>query len=517
MSKSSHFFRMDKKYFGIFVFIIALFGVVVLFRSQAADQNPPAPAVYLTPTNVTYAANQTFTVNLRENSGSIPVYAVGAKISYPANLLEFQSISTTNTAFPTVVPSATYGGNGEVSVEAGAAAGGNPLTGDNFVATITFKTLTSSGTANLSFGNGTQLLESTNFTNLLSASDMYGASFTVDTTAPSVSVTSPANNASIARGTTATITVSASDNSSVNAVDVLIDGVVRTTLTSAPYNYSWNTSSLSLGAHSIQAVARDPYGNTGNSQVVNVQVVDKTAPAISLTSPANGATVVGPVSISATASDDSGGTGMSRVEFYVNDGLVGTDTTSPYSFSWNSTSVVDGSYSIYAKAYDKASPANTKTSNTVTINVDNTDDEPPTSPGNFRSTGSTLSSVSLAWNASTDNEGVTGYRVSRNGSVIATINALTYVDTNLSEGTTYNYTVSAIDAAGNSSNPSSLSASTNQLKAGDFNRDEQVNLADLALLLSKWDQPDTNIDLNNSGKVDLVDLAIFLGNYPRNN
>ena len=508
---------MDKKFFGIFVLIVALFGVVVLFRSQAAVQNPPAPAVYLTPTDVTYAANQTFTVNLRENSGSTPVFAVGAKISYPANLLEFQSISTTNTAFPTVVQSATYGGSGEVSIEAGATPGVDPLTGDNYVATITFRTLTSSGTANLDFTSGTQLLESTNFTNLLSASDMYGANFTVDTTAPSVSVTSPTNNASIARGSTATITVSASDDSSVSSVIFLVDGNIKTELSSAPYNYSWNTTGESLGTHTIQAHARDPYGNIGSSQIIIVSLVDRTAPTITLTSPTNDATVVGPVSITANATDDSGGTGMNRVEFYINDGLVGTDTTSPYSFNWDSTSVSDGAYSISARAYDNASPANTKTTNSITVNVDNTDDVPPTAPGNFRSTGTSLDSVSLAWNASTDNEGVTGYRISRNGSVIATVNALTYVDTNLSDGTTYNYTVTALDAAGNSSNPSSLTASTNQLKIGDFNRDNQVNLGDLALLLSKWDQPDSNIDLDGSGKVDLVDLAMFLSNYPKNN
>lgn len=514
MSKNSHFFRLDKKFVGLFVLIIAAFGAFILFRSQAAVQNPPAPAVYLTPTSITYPANQTFTVNLRANSGSTTVNAVGATITYPANLLDFQSISTTGTAYPTVA--ASTGGSGTVRIEAGIAAGSNALTGDNFVATITFKTKTASGVANLAFTSATQLINSSTFVDILgSTSNTYGADFTIDTTAPVTSITAPANNAVIAGGSTATITASATDNSSVASVDILIDGSVKTTLASGPYNYSWNTTSVSLGAHTIQAIARDPYGNIGPSQIVNVTVADKTAPTVSLTAPANNATVIGTIPLTATAADNTGGTGVAKVEFYVQDALVGTDTTSPYSINWNSTALVDGNYTVYAKAYDKAVPANTTPTQPITINIDNTDDEPPTAPGNFRSTGATLDTISLAWNASTDNEGVTGYRISRNGTVIATVNALTYTDTSLSDGTSYNYTISALDAAGNNSQTRSVSASTNQLKIGDFNRDENVTIVDLAILLSKWDQADPAVDLDNSGKVGLVDLSIFLSNYPK--
>jgi chitinase len=80
--------------------------------------------------------------------------------------------------------------------------------------------------------------------------------------------------------------------------------------------------------------------------------------------------------------------------------------------------------------------------------------EPPTVPGNLRSTGVTSSSASLAWDASTDNTGVVGYDV-YNGSALATsVTGTTATVTGLAAGTSYTFTVKARDAAGNISGPS---------------------------------------------------------------
>ncbi len=75
----------------------------------------------------------------------------------------------------------------------------------------------------------------------------------------------------------------------------------------------------------------------------------------------------------------------------------------------------------------------------------------PTAPSNLRSTGKTASSVSLAWDASTDNVGVTGYQVFRGSTLVTTTggSTLTYTDSGLSAATAYTYTVKARDAAGN--------------------------------------------------------------------
>ncbi|GIH23314.1 hypothetical protein Aph01nite_16240 [Acrocarpospora phusangensis] len=75
----------------------------------------------------------------------------------------------------------------------------------------------------------------------------------------------------------------------------------------------------------------------------------------------------------------------------------------------------------------------------------------PSVPGNLRSTGTTATSVSLAWNASTDNVGVTGYEVYRGGTQVATVTGTGHTDTGLTAATSYTYTVRARDAAGNRS------------------------------------------------------------------
>lgn len=78
----------------------------------------------------------------------------------------------------------------------------------------------------------------------------------------------------------------------------------------------------------------------------------------------------------------------------------------------------------------------------------------PSAPTGLVVTGTTATGASLQWTASTDNVGVTGYRVYRDGKLVATAPTTTYTDTGLTPLTTYSYTVAAIDAAGNVSDPS---------------------------------------------------------------
>jgi endoglucanase Acf2/chitodextrinase len=97
------------------------------------------------------------------------------------------------------------------------------------------------------------------------------------------------------------------------------------------------------------------------------------------------------------------------------------------------------------------------------------DTQAPTAPSNLTSPSKTSSSVSLSWNASTDNVGVSGYRVYRNGSNVGTVSTTTYNDTGLSAGTGYAYVVRAFDAAGNESGASnSVSVTTDSSGGGGY-------------------------------------------------
>jgi hypothetical protein len=89
-------------------------------------------------------------------------------------------------------------------------------------------------------------------------------------------------------------------------------------------------------------------------------------PTVSITSPASGATYTAPASITinATAADSDGT--VTKVDFYQGATLLGTDTTSPYSYTWGS--VAAGSYSLTAKATDNAGGTKTSTAVPVTVN-----------------------------------------------------------------------------------------------------------------------------------------------------
>jgi hypothetical protein len=89
--------------------------------------------------------------------------------------------------------------------------------------------------------------------------------------------------------------------------------------------------------------------------------------AVALTSPANGATFTAPATITLSASASDPENRLARVEFYRGSTLLGTDTSSPYSFTWSS--VPAGSYTLTARAFDSDSGQTTSSAITITVNT----------------------------------------------------------------------------------------------------------------------------------------------------
>jgi hypothetical protein len=123
---------------------------------------------------------------------------------------------------------------------------------------------------------------------------------------------------------------------------------------------------LTLANHDDN-LAGDPTFTWYDDVTVTTGTPDTTPPTTSITAPANGATVSGTVNVTASASDN---VGVVKVEFYIDGALKSTVTTAPYTFSWNTTTVANGSHTIVSKAYDAAN--NVGTSATVTVTVSNT-------------------------------------------------------------------------------------------------------------------------------------------------
>ena len=84
----------------------------------------------------------------------------------------------------------------------------------------------------------------------------------------------------------------------------------------------------------------------------------------------------------------------------------------------------------------------------------------PTAPSNLLATPVSQAQINLTWTAATDNVGVTGYSVQRDGLPIATTANTSFPDTGLAAGTPYSYSVFALDAAGNAGPAVTANAST---------------------------------------------------------
>jgi hypothetical protein len=126
---------------------------------------------------------------------------------------------------------------------------------------------------------------------------------------------------------------------------------------------SWNSRSGPNGSRTLTVQARDLAGNVGLSEPVTVTAHnDLSVPVVSLTAPVAGATVARNTELAADATDPEG---VTRVEFYALDRLLGSDSSAP--FTCQCDTYYTGSVPLTARAYDAA--GNVGTSATVRVNI----------------------------------------------------------------------------------------------------------------------------------------------------
>ena len=204
----------------------------------------------------------------------------------------------------------------------------------------------------------------------------YVSSGTLDTTPPAVSITAPANAATVSGAVT--VSATAADNVGVVGVQFQLDGLnLGAEDVASPYSITWNTTTATPGAHTLTAVARDAAGNTALSSVtVTVSNPDTTPPTISITAPAAAATVSGSITVSANASDNVGVVG---VQFQLDGANLGAeDTATPYNITWDTTKAANGTHTVGAIARDAAG---NKTTATVSVTVANSLTPPGSAAG----------------------------------------------------------------------------------------------------------------------------------------
>jgi fibronectin type 3 domain-containing protein len=271
-----------------------------------------------------------------------------------------------------------------------------------------------------------------------------------DTTAPTVSFTSPTNGSTVSGIVTAT--AGASDNVGVTKVDLSLDGNLKLADTASPYNYSFDSKTLTNGNHTLTAKAYDAAGNTSTSTVtVNVSNPDITAPnaPTGLSAAAANATTV---NLAWSASTDTGSnpTGVVKYNVLRNGVVIAQPTATGYTDN-NRTANTTYSYTVQAVDGANNTSANSNTATVTTPAV--ADTTPPTTPTNLTGSAAGANQVNLAWNASTDTggSGLAGYNVYRNGTKLnsSLVTTTSYGDGTVSGNSTYSYTVQAVDGAGN--------------------------------------------------------------------
>ena len=293
----------------------------------------------------------------------------------------------------------------------------------------------------------TGLSEYTTYTYRVAAYDAEGnessqssplSATTVDGTPPSV----PSNLQGTAASTSRIdLTWTAStDNAGVSGYRVYRNGSQIGTTAGTGYS---DTGLSEATSYSYQIAAYDDEGNLSSQcGAVAVYTADATAPSV----PSNlqgTAASTSQINLTWTASSDNLGVIGYRV--YRNGSLV----ASPAGTSWSDTGLSEAtSYSYRVAGYDAGG---NESAQCGAVAVSTADATAPSVPTTLQGTGASASQINLTWTASTDNVAVTGYRVYRNGSLIASPAGTSYSDTGLSEATSYSYRVAAYDAAGNTS------------------------------------------------------------------
>jgi hypothetical protein len=211
-------------------------------------------------------------------------------------------------------------------------------------------------------------------------------------------------------------------------------------------------------AYNLAVTAYNAAGQESSFSNV-VTVAEQTPPTVSITSPANSSSVSGIVTINVNATDN---VGVTKIEYYVNGQLISTDLATPYVYSWDTTSLVPGAYTIITKAYDAAGNISQSSSSVTVVNDLIAPTVAITSPAN----NATLSGIVTINAGASDNVGVSKVEFYSNSVLIFASNVAPYSfswDTKAVANGGYNLIAKAFDNAGNISSSSTVTVSVSNI------------------------------------------------------
>ena len=236
-------------------------------------------------------------------------------------------------------------------------------------------------------------------------------------------------------------------------------GALAGTSLVADYTFSGLTCGTS---YALEVAAYDAAGNSSARTALTAATSacasggDTTAPTLPGSLSVTGSTTTA-ISVSWGASTDN----VSVIGYGLYRNNASTGSASSTSATFNGL-VCGSSYSLAVDAFDAAGNRSARRSLTAATTAcpPSSDTQAPSVPQGMAFTTVTQTTVGLTWLASTDNVGVAGYRLLRDGASVATVPTPGYTFVGLTCGTAYTFTLQAYDAAGNSSNGAQATGST---------------------------------------------------------
>ena len=169
------------------------------------------------------------------------------------------------------------------------------------------------------------------------------------------------------------IEISATDNEGIDLVEISIDGAVVSELSSSPFRYDWDTTLETEDQdHGISALIIDLSNNITYVDPISVFVdnqdpEDTTPPIAVISNPLSGQTVSDIVAFTVMAQDDMG---IAAVEFFIDGTSAAVDSTSTYSYDWNTTGLENNSqHTLSAQVTDTSN--NTTLAQPILVTVEN--------------------------------------------------------------------------------------------------------------------------------------------------
>lgn len=321
--------------------------------------------------------------------------------------------------------------------------------------------------------------------------DFVSAAPAADTTPPTVSITNPPTGTTVAGTITAAATAydppATTDGTGVTKVEFLVDGVLKLTDTTAPYNYFLDTKTLTNGSHTITAKAYDAASNIGTTaNTVTVNNVDTVAPnppsSLTGTTTQPTATTASKVVLTWPAATDNGSPASGIKSYLVQRGGVTIATVNASTLTYTDNNLPTGSYSYVIRAVDNVNLTSTTSSPAYNTTINPVPTPPPDTntfqtPPTATATTASSTQINVAWSGAADPDGIAGYNLYRgtsadtvttkvNTNLLTAANACNGTttcslgDTSLIPGTIYYYQVEAIDNAGKAGKSNAANATT---------------------------------------------------------